>query len=69
MELQKLIDDICEELEGSFSNEQRRRYLGSYLEELLEYQKNNPEKTEIPNSLQLFCNLNPEALECRKYDL
>ena len=69
MELQELIDDICEELEGSFTNEKRRRYLRSYLKELLEYQKNNPEKIEIPNSLQLFCNLNPEALECRKYDL
>lgn len=69
MELQELINEICEELEGSFTNVQRRRYLRSYLEELLEYQKNNPEKTEIPNPLQLFCNLNPEALECRMYDL
>jgi hypothetical protein len=69
MELQELINDICEELEGSFTNVQRRRYLRSYLEELLQYQKNNPNKTEIPGPLQLFCDLNPEALECRKYDL
>jgi CP12 domain len=69
MELQELINDICEELEGSFTNVQRRRYLRSYLEELLEYQKNNPDKTEVPSCLQLFCSLNPEALECKMYDV
>jgi len=69
MELQELINDICEELEGSFINVQRGRYLSSYLEELLQYQKNNPDKTEVPNCLELFCDLNPEALECKEYDL
>ena len=42
MELQELVNNICEELENSSLNSQRRRYLQSYLKEILEYQKNNP---------------------------
>jgi hypothetical protein len=68
MELQELINDICEELENSSMNSQRRRYLQNYLQEILEYQKNNPYNKEVPTSLQLFCDLNPHALECRIYD-
>jgi hypothetical protein len=68
MELQELINDICEELENSSLNSQRKRYLQNYLQEILEYQKNNPYNKEIPNALELFCDLNPNALECRIYD-
>jgi hypothetical protein len=68
MELQELINNICEELENFSSNVQRRRYLKAYLEELLEYQKHNPDAVGIPNALELFCDLNPHALECRIYD-
>lgn len=68
MELQELFNNIYEELENSSLNVQRRRYLKAYLEELLEYQKHHPDATVIPSSLELFCDLNPEALECRIYD-
>ena len=68
MELQELIIKICEELETSSLNEQRKRYLQSYLEELFSYKRNHPTATEVPNSLQLFCDLNPYELECRIYD-
>lgn len=68
MELQELINDICEELETTSSNKQRKRYLKAYLEELLEYQKHHPDANIIPNSLELFCDLNPNAQECRIYD-
>ena len=68
MELQELINDICEELQNSSINVQRKRYLNAYLEELLEYQKNNPDAIGIPSVLELFCDLNPHALECRIYD-
>ena len=63
------IFDTRQELDTSDICSQRLRHLEDELNNLERYQKNNPEKTEIPNSLQLFCNLNPEALECRKYDL
>jgi hypothetical protein len=49
-------------------NEQRKRYLESYLQELLSYQKNNPNEDKVPTPLQLYCNDHPEALECRLYD-
>jgi hypothetical protein len=68
MELQEFINDIHEELENSSSNKQRTRYLNAYLEELLIYQKNHPDAIEIPNSLELFCDLNPDAQECRIYN-
>jgi hypothetical protein len=68
MELQELINDICEELETTSLNKQRKRYLNAYLEELLEYQKHHPDANSIPNSLELFCDLNPDAQECRIYN-
>jgi hypothetical protein len=68
MELQELINDICQELENPSANKQRKRYLVGYLEELLKYQRNHPEEFTIPTSLQLYCDDNPEAPECRIYD-
>jgi hypothetical protein len=68
MDLRQYIHNINDELGNSSLNKQRKRYLESHLEELLEYQKNNPNNTLIPNALELFCDLNPNALECRIYD-
>lgn len=69
MELQELINEVCQELNTSEINKQRKRYLEGYLQELLEYQKHNPNAQEIPTVLQLFCDLNPEAPECKIYDV
>lgn len=49
-------------------NKQRKRYLSAYLEDLIEYQTNNPTATQTPTTFELFCNLNPNSLECRIYD-
>jgi hypothetical protein len=68
MELEQHIIKIAEELEKYSENIQRQRYLKSYLEELLKYQENNPNASEVPTSLELYCYLNPSALECRIYD-
>jgi hypothetical protein len=68
MELEEHIIKIAEELEKYSENTQRQRYLKSYLEELLEYQKNNPNALGVPTSLELYCHLNPSELECRIYD-
>jgi|LakMenEpi03Aug12_release.lakeMendotaPanAssembly.Ray.scaffolds.fasta_scaffold03301_34 hypothetical protein len=68
MELQNLINDICEELESPSINRQRSRYLKNYLSELLEYQSNHPEETAVPTHLELYCDLNPGAPECRIFD-
>lgn len=68
MELEQHIIKIAEELERNSENTQRQRYLKSYLEELLKYQKNNPDVLEVPTSLELYCQLNPGAQECKIYD-
>lgn len=68
MELEQHIIKIAEELERNSENAQRQRYLKSYLEELLKYQKNNPNALEVPTSLELYCQLNPGAQECKIYD-
>jgi hypothetical protein len=68
MKLEQHIIKISEELENYSENKQRKRYLESHLEELLKYQKNNPIDAEAPTALELYCHLNPSALECRIYD-
>ncbi len=68
MKLEQHIIKIAEELENYSENKQRKRYLESHLEELLKYQKNNPSDSEAPTTLELYCHLNPSALECRIYD-
>lgn len=69
MELQEFINDICEELNCYEINKQRKRYLENHLQDLLQYQTNNPNKSEIPTPLELYCNLNPDAFECKIFDL
>ena len=68
MELQQTINDLCEELESPSINKQRKRYLEDYLFDLLEYQKKNPTEIDCPTNFELFCNLNPDAPECRIFD-
>ena len=68
MELQKVINEIAEELESPSINKQRKRYLEGYLSELLEYQNHNPNEVNCPTNFELFCDLNPDALECRIFD-
>jgi hypothetical protein len=68
MELQELIHKINDELESSSLNKQRKRYLEAHLEELLKYQNRHPDALIVPSAFELFCDLNPTALECRIYD-
>jgi hypothetical protein len=68
MELQELINNVCEELESPSINRQRSRYLKNYLSELLDYQKNHPEEITAPTQFELYCDLNPDAPECRIFD-
>lgn len=67
MELQELINSICEEVD-SLPSSQRKRHLTEYLNQLLRYQKNNPDEPGVPTNLQLYCDEFPNALECRIYD-
>lgn len=71
--MDKSIDQHIEfnrdELSGSTVNSQRRRFLESELESLIKYKEAHPNKTEDPTALELFCNENPDAPECRIYEV
>ena len=44
------------------------RHLTDELKSLEEYKEHNPEDKHDPTSLELYCDANPEADECRVYD-
>lgn len=69
MNLKDKIFEIQRELDINSINKQRKRYLESYLSELITYSEKHPDKTEIPSSLVLFCDANPDANECKIFDL
>lgn len=69
MELQNKILEIKRELDINSINKQRKRYLESYLSELVTYSERHPNETKIPSSLMLFCDSNPDASECRIFEV
>jgi hypothetical protein len=68
MTIKETLNSIVKELEDPSLNKQRKRYLESYLKDLQEYHDNNPQEEIVPTPLELYCDLNPEASECRIYD-
>jgi hypothetical protein len=63
--IQKDIDELSNPMLSS----QRRRHVEEELESLKKYHVNHPEDDHDPTSLELFCDENPDALECKVYDL
>ena len=49
-------------------DEAKVRHLTSELHSLEEYKEHNPEDKHDPTSLELYCDANPDADECRVYD-
>jgi hypothetical protein len=47
---------------------QSRRHTEDELVLLEKYKENHPENDHNPSSLELYCNVHPEALECRIYE-
>lgn len=47
---------------------QQRRHIESELEELKQYAEHHPESHKDPTPLEVFCDLNPDALECLIYE-
>lgn len=56
-------------LDNPMISAQSRRHTEEELKSLQRYKKNHPNDNHDPTSLELYCNDNPEALECRSYDL
>lgn len=69
MNIKEKIKEIQEELDFNSINKQRKRYLKSYLSELIEYSERHPNSLEVPSHLELFCEFNPDANECRVFDV
>lgn len=55
-------------LEDPTISPQHRRHIEGELGELELYKKNHPNDQHDPTALELFCNSNPNALECRIYE-
>jgi hypothetical protein len=47
---------------------QSRRHTEEELEALKNYKANHPEDSHDPTPLELYCDANPGALECRVYE-
>lgn len=47
---------------------QERRHTEEELQALKVYKKNHPEDSHDPTPLELYCDSNPDALECRIYE-
>ena len=47
---------------------QSRRHTEEELAALKVYKEHHPEDSHDPTALELYCELHPEALECRVYD-
>jgi hypothetical protein len=66
--LQQHINDDKNELDNPNTSSQRRRHLEDELGSLENYQTNHPNDDHDPTALELYCDENPEALECRIYE-
>jgi hypothetical protein len=66
--LQQHINDDRNELDNPNTSGQRRRHLEDELDHLKKYQSNHPDTDHDPTSFEMYCDENPDALECRVYD-
>lgn len=66
--LQQHINDDRDELYNPNTSGQRRRHLENELDALEQYQVNHPGEDHDPTSLELYCDSNPDAPECRVYE-
>jgi hypothetical protein len=66
--IQQHIAADIEELDKDTISGQRRRHLQDELISLENYKKNHPDDNHDPTPLELYCDSNPDALECRIYE-
>lgn len=67
--IQKHIEHDKRILDDPMVSSQSRRHAEEELEALERYQVNNPQDEHDPTPLELFCNDNPSANECRIYEV
>jgi hypothetical protein len=66
--IQKHIEDDYNKLSDPMISSQSRRHYEDEVEQLERYHQRHPEDDHDPTALELFCDENPEALECRIYE-
>ena len=69
MTIQDHINKNIQELNDPLITRQRRRHLQSELDDLEVYHQHHPQETKDPTSLELFCDLNPDDVQCRVYNV
>ena len=66
--IQQHIEKDREILEDPTISPQQRRHIEEELDQLQTYQERHPEDDHDPTALELYCDANPSASECRVYD-
>jgi hypothetical protein len=62
------IQKDVEILNDPTTSSQSRRHIEEELLALESYKVNHPEDSHNPTALELYCDANPHALECRIYE-
>ena len=63
------IEQVKDELDSTLINRQRRRHLEDELMMLNSYINNHPDEDYDPTPLELYCDLHPDASECKIFNL
>ena len=71
--IEKHIEEDKKILENPTTSQQQRRHIEGELQELELYRKNHQKEIEAgdhhdPTALELFCEVEPDADECRVYE-
>jgi hypothetical protein len=66
--IEKHIEVDKDILDNPTTSPQTRRHIEGELEQLEMYHERHPEDHHDPSSLELYCDSNPDALECRIYE-
>lgn len=66
--IEKHIESNIQELGNPTISSQRRRHIEDELDGLEKYHKNHPEDHHDPSPLEVYCDSNPDSLECRIYE-
>jgi hypothetical protein len=66
--IDKHIENDKKILDDPMMSSQTRRHIEGELESLERYKESHPNDDHDPTPLELYCNDNPGALECRIYE-
>lgn len=67
--IEQHIEKDREILQDPTISPQQRRHIEGELEELELYHEKHPDDDHDPNAFELYCDANPDAPECKTYDV